>query len=141
VSCGHDFSMFLSCAGVIYAMGQNDVGQLGLGDLQARSEPCEISSLRRINEKIGQVECGFKHVVVRSTLHKLYGWGWGERGQLGDEGCANRLQPGLMDFRELRLDKPLQVSAGFESTHILMQSRRIYFLGSGRKIKKTTTPI
>ena len=84
-----------------------------------RSEPEELASLRRINEKVLQVECGSRHVIVLTTLHRLYAWGWGERGQLGDPGLQNQLQPALLDPKELRLDRAIQVSAGLESTHLL----------------------
>ena len=42
-----------------------------------------LSSLKDIGERIEALECGYKHVIAKSSLGKIYTWGWGARGQLG----------------------------------------------------------
>jgi len=64
--------------GCLQSFGENIEGELGHGDTNPRSEPSYIEKL--LNDKIVQVECGFKHVIARSNLGKVFTWGWGEKG-------------------------------------------------------------
>jgi myosin-5 len=53
---------------------------LGLGDLNHRPNPTLIESLKFSGEKISQVQSGLKHVIAKSTLGKIFTWGWGSKG-------------------------------------------------------------
>lgn len=46
VSCGLKFSVALSVQGEIYAWGENNYGQLGLGDYQLRVLPAKMPSTK-----------------------------------------------------------------------------------------------
>lgn len=81
VSCGNNFGFFISSQGLIYSMGQDNAsGQLGLGHTYAREAPELVTSLRDSGEKIDTVECGYRHVLAKTTLGKVYTWGWGSKG-------------------------------------------------------------
>lgn len=58
---GEQFSIALSSKGVIYAWGQNDLGQLGLGHEQPVLEPMPITG---ISKQITRIDCGLKHCVA-----------------------------------------------------------------------------
>mmetsp|Transcript_5530 Transcript_5530/g.23461 ORF Transcript_5530/g.23461 Transcript_5530/m.23461 type:complete len:413 (+) Transcript_5530:214-1452(+) len=45
VASGNNFTLFLSDTGVVFAGGLNDVGQLGLGDKESRTQPVLVSAL------------------------------------------------------------------------------------------------
>jgi myosin V len=51
-----------------------------LGHNYPREIPELISTLRDMGEKIDTVECGYKHAIAKSTLGKVYTWGWGGKG-------------------------------------------------------------
>lgn len=46
-----------------------------------------------LNEKIIQIECGFKHVIALSSLKKVFIWGCNEFGQLGTGDFQNINKP------------------------------------------------
>ena len=81
VACGHNFGFYLSNQGLVYALGKdNTEGQLGLGHSYPREVPELIISLKDIGERIDHLECGYRHVIAKSTLGKVYTWGWGAKG-------------------------------------------------------------
>jgi myosin heavy subunit len=76
VECGHDFTVLLASSGLIYTFGNNSQGQLGHGDFIVRSHPTEISYFKFGGIKAVQMSCGYKHVVIKNSLNKVYTWGW-----------------------------------------------------------------
>jgi myosin-5 len=96
-ACGHNFGFFLSSQGFVYSFGKdNSEGQLGLGHIYPREIPELISSLRDIGERIETIECGYKHTIAKSSLGKMYVWGWGGRGQLGLGHLDSEMSPRLL---------------------------------------------
>jgi alpha-tubulin suppressor-like RCC1 family protein len=80
--------------GLLYAWGDNFVGQLGLGDYTPRATPVVIRGCLQtdINGKcvfdfydlkIVSVACGAFHSLAVSDAGVLYSWGWNTKGQLG----------------------------------------------------------
>jgi myosin-5 len=81
VSCGYQFGFFISSQGLVYALGkENQDGQLGLGHNYPRDTPEIILSLKDVGERIEALECGFRHVIAKSSLGKVYTWGLGHKG-------------------------------------------------------------
>lgn len=79
VSCGSNYLIMLA-NGFCYVIGENEFGQLGLGDAKARKKP---KKLVIPNVKIISVSCGFGHTIALTSEGKLYGWGYCSLGQLG----------------------------------------------------------
>lgn len=76
VSCGGGFCIFLNVQGMLYSWGRKNIyGQLGHGDTNPRYNPTIIEIFLNNSERISQVSCGFKHVVVKSFTNKAYSWG------------------------------------------------------------------
>jgi len=75
ISCGKNFSILLTKQGILYSVGKNSHGELGLGNFKTRTEPEIIKEIIDLKEKINQVECGFKHVIAKTTTGKAYSWG------------------------------------------------------------------
>lgn len=75
IECGKGFTIILSDIGVLYGMGDNMYGQLGLGDFKNRNTPTEIISLKACGVKTIQISCGYKHVVIKTSTGKVYTWG------------------------------------------------------------------
>lgn len=72
VGCGHNFAILLTTHGLLYSLGsENNEGELGLGDSLPRKIPTLINSLKDAGEKILQVDCGFKHVICKTSLGML----------------------------------------------------------------------
>lgn len=89
LSCGAGFVMLVTENGLLYAVGSNERGQLGLGDRTPREEPVRV----QFQEKVLQVECGLKHAILLTSLKKVFAWGWGEYGQLGNGSLSDQHSP------------------------------------------------
>ena len=75
IECGSNFSIILSISGVVFSLGDNKYGQLGVGDFNNRLSPCEVIVLKNYGIKTSQIACGFKHVVIKTSIGKVYSWG------------------------------------------------------------------
>lgn len=75
--------------GTLWAWGQNDNGQLGLGDQVKRSVPTQIGTITTwVN-----VWAGKSHVVALKADGTLWAWGRNNEGQLGDLTLLGRSSP------------------------------------------------
>lgn len=75
ISCGNNFTFFLSVHGTLYGFGSNKYGELGLGDNQNRDKPEILNSLFESGERITHICCGFKHSIANSANGKVFTWG------------------------------------------------------------------
>jgi myosin-5 len=83
------------------------------------------------NLKFSQISCGFNHCIAKTSLGKVYLWGWGEHGQLGNDQFTDLLSPS-----HLRTDFGVvtQVFASFKSTLLLIENKHILWCGSNGTI-------
>ncbi len=72
--------MALSNKGTIYTWGQNDKGQLGLGNEISTTDPQPITS---INKQAIKIDCGLKHCLALTKDYQLLVWGSNLQSQLG----------------------------------------------------------
>lgn len=77
---GEQFSIALSNKGIVYTWGQNDKGQLGLGNEVPTFEPTPVTTL---NRTISKIDCGLKHCLALSKDYQLFAWGSNLQSQLG----------------------------------------------------------
>lgn len=135
VSVGFNFAMILATSGILFSLGSNNrSGQLGHGDCLPRSSPTIILFLKKIGEKISNVSCGYQHVISKSNLGKVYTWGCGNNGQLGHGTFKNEISPRIVLFKVDRV-KPVQISAGYRDTVVLMENRKVLWAGTNTMIK------
>jgi len=141
-ACGYGFSVLVSRSGHLFTFGQNQAGQLGHGDILARDSPTLVESLKTDGEKISSVSCGYKHVICKTSLGKVYTWGWGASGQLGHDSFENELYPRaiLSDDYENR-HKSVQVQAGYKHSIMVLENRKILWFGTNGTIHQQSVPI
>lgn len=127
---------------MLYSFGSDNCeGELGQGDLIPRLSPTIIDSLRTAGEKIVAVDCGFKHAICKSSLGRVYTWGWGGRGQLGHGTLNSENFPRLLNFATSMKNKAIQVQAAFRCSLILMEDKKIYWFGTSGSIKQQSLPV
>jgi len=64
----------------VYAWGENNVGQIGNGNLTFVNVPRQVN--HELNkENVVRIACGSTFNIVMTDENKLYGWGSNERGQ------------------------------------------------------------
>mgnify|MGYP002626041218 CR=1 FL=1 len=141
ISCGYNFSMLLSSDGILFGLGNNKNGELGvihneeeLNDpnlkLNYFHSPIQNIILSDIyKEKIISVKCGFKHTICLTSGKRVYGWGKNTNGQLGLGNYVNQLIPVQIFINIIPLEKIIQIQAGFRSSIFLTENRNIYYTG------------
>ncbi|KJE88637.1 hypothetical protein CAOG_00256 [Capsaspora owczarzaki ATCC 30864] len=127
-ACGAAFTLFVIESGEVYACGNNEHGQLGIGSNEAMSEPTLVTNLP---ERIVRIACGNSHAVALSETGRLYAWGAHSSGQLGvGEPLEDRLSPVRVESNVVR-DDVADFACGGNHTIILSNSGLLYAFGSG----------
>jgi len=69
VACGATFTTAVIEDGSVFTFGLNSVGQLGVGDLESRSDdgPVQVVGLESV--EIRKVACGYAHTAAISGMH------------------------------------------------------------------------
>lgn len=89
------------------------------------------------------LECGFKHVIAKSTLGKVYTWGWGAKGQLGQGHTDSEIAPRLLAIEKNKhKEKALQIAAGFSHSIVMLEnnSRELLWFGTNGNITSAIKP-
>ena len=141
VACGNNFCLILNNNGMVYSMGKsNKYGELGIGSYSPRYSPTPIEFFYLNRERINQISCGFKHSVAKSTTGRVYTWGCGCKGQLGQDNYNNMSIPGFVSFDDPFM-KIIQVCAGFRSTFFLSENRKVFACGCNGTISMEKKPV
>ena len=141
ISCGNNFVFLLAKSGNVYSMGDNNkYGQLGHQDKHSRYHPILVDYFFRNQEKINQMSCGFNHVIAKNINGKVFTWGMGTFGQLGQGSLTNELLIPT-EVKIPKVKKIYQIASGFRSSYFLSENGIIYMCGYNGSIKKQYTPI
>ncbi|KAJ8687906.1 hypothetical protein QAD02_023701, partial [Eretmocerus hayati] len=127
VSCGRSHTLAVTNNG-IYAWGGNTYGQLGLGKIIQSPNPELISALS--NEIIVEAAAGQHHSAALTADGRLFTWGWGVRGQLGQGNTEAKRFPCLV--RSLLGQTLRHVSAGYAHTLALSADGYVFAFGCNR---------
>ena len=109
-AAGEQHVIFLSQGGDVYGCGVNDCGQLGLGhreDVVVVQQPVRVefggeNNENNVSVQIKGVACGHSNSAAITCDGKVYTWGCGMYGALGqgDDGDENKLSPGVVDLEQ-----------------------------------------
>ena len=91
VAAGFEHSLALDVDGNAWAWGYGDFGQLGTGDGLDRLVPTRVSMPAGV--AFTSVAAGGFHSLALDTTGAAWAWGYGEYGQLGNDGSALQLTP------------------------------------------------
>ncbi|MFV0484616.1 MAG: RCC1 domain-containing protein [Candidatus Saccharimonadales bacterium] len=122
----------LSSSGEIYAWGDNQYGQLGLGDEDGRSTPTKITLPAGVSfESMGTSEGSGGSVFAVDADGKLYGWGNNDSGQLGLGDTTSRTIPTQISVPNNDKIKSVTVSSNWGiSTYAISTTGNVYSFGS-----------
>ena len=103
---GDDFIIFLTENGNVYSTGNNNKGQLGIGNYESNIKLNKIN----ISENIESINVGYEHIIIKTKNNKIYGWGSNEYGQLSQKDFSNyNLPTHLQNITNLN---PIKISCG-----------------------------
>ncbi|MDR2152812.1 MAG: hypothetical protein LBO72_08325 [Helicobacteraceae bacterium] len=126
IAAGGAHSLALDIDGKVYAAGNNEFGQLGLGDKTNRKTFALIALLK--DKKIVAIAAGRAHSLALTSDGKVYAAGNNERDQLGLGDKNNRdifmLVPDLND------KKIVAIAAGGDLSLALDADGKVYATGS-----------
>ncbi|KRX09626.1 Regulator of chromosome condensation 1/beta-lactamase-inhibitor protein II [Pseudocohnilembus persalinus] len=139
---GENFAMFVNSNLELYAIGNNNYGQLGIENIAKVTQPTQITALKE--HKISQIVCGTNHTFALTTKGEVYSWGLNLKGQLGlghfDNVSSPQLVHSLLPFGtsentinfQLQADEVVtQIACGALHTLIYTNKNRIFACGYG----------
>lgn len=144
ISCGYDYTAFVTYRGELYTCGAGEYGQLGLGGNAGRGSPDKISLPGNI--KVKQVSCGNHHTAFVTQSGEIYSFGDPTFGQLGINSNYNIKTPTLIPG----FNNVVRVSCGGFHTAFITTEGKIYTFGANAhgqlglgdtKTRNTPTPI
>ena len=120
ISCGYFFTICIDELGNLWSFGENNKGQLGLGNTENQNIPQQILNI----PPIIQISCGSNHTVCLTNKNKIWTFGCNHEAQL----CIypiNKFEssPIKTKFRNIK-----NISAGGYQT-ILQQEKKILYFG------------
>ncbi|CAG9559714.1 unnamed protein product [Danaus chrysippus] len=95
ISCGEDFTAFLTLDGGVFTCGAGEYGQTGHGNTKDELVPRKVMEL--MGSTVTQVACGRRHMLCR-VGERILACGYGARGQLGCPHMAFALVPTPVTF-------------------------------------------
>ena len=111
---GYQFALAVSSEGKVYAWGDNEFGQLGIGSTQEKKTPVAINTTGTLlGKKIVSVAAGFIHSMALSSEGKVYAWGDNKFGELGYHIDGENIFPAAVDTTGVLKDKKIiAIAAG-----------------------------
>jgi len=103
-----------------------------------------ITCFKEAGERIDSIECGFRHCIAKSTLGKVYAWGWNAHGQLGHGTFDSELSPRqlILERGKLNKDKAIQIAAGYSHSVVMTEENRtLLWFGTSGVLLKQSTPV
>lgn len=139
VSCGPWHTAIVTLAGQLFTFGDGTFGALGHGDHSSSNIPREVETLKGL--RATRVSCGVWHTAAvvevinesvesssQSSSGRLFTWGDGDKGQLGDVDKKPRLVP--VCVTALADENICRVACGHSLTVALTTSGHVYTMGS-----------
>ncbi|XP_042235207.1 uncharacterized protein LOC121874922 isoform X2 [Homarus americanus] len=111
----------------VYGWGSNKYGQVGIGGTGRCPRPTLLASLE--GKGIISVACGQFHSLAVSEDGKLYTWGWGVHGQLGNSNVEDCLTP--TPVQRLARKHIVLADGGYAHSVAMSSDGNVYAWGCG----------
>jgi len=116
----------LDSEGRVYAMGSNEIGQLGLGGSEEPvTTPVLLQALAK--KKMVKVVAGYEHSAALSADGQVFVWGNNHAGQLGLGQVLNQDTPQIVSA--LALSKVLNIESGYGQLLFVTDDGELHICG------------
>ncbi len=135
VAVGTNHTVAVDKRGVLYAWGDNTLGQLGTGTTTPSSIPVPTRvDLRGVPEGVTfvQVAAGNGFSLALGSDGRVYSWGNGDVGQLGDGAWSSSQLPVVVSMSDLPLGVTfVKIAAGARNGYAIGSDKKLYAWGPG----------
>ena len=131
VAAGGNHSVALSAGGGTFTWGWGFNGRLGHGNTDKQLEPREVEAGRFGGGRVVQAAAWGAHTAAVTAEGRLYTWGVGGSGQLGQGTFASMLVPTLVPAGGLEASPVLMVACGHAHTLAVSKAGALYACGWG----------
>ena len=128
IAAGGHHTLCVNAGGRVHACGNNNLGQLGVGDKENRVVPTLITGLLK-TKTVVQVTAGYFHTACLTADGLIFVCGAGVQGQMGIGDTESRVVPTLVRG-ELEGRKVLQVAAGGAHTVCVTEDGSVFAFGA-----------
>ncbi|XP_058922820.1 E3 ISG15--protein ligase HERC5 isoform X1 [Kogia breviceps] len=141
LACGGSHTALLTKGGLVFTFGAGTYGQLGHNSTQNELRPCLVTGL--VGHRVTQIACGRQHTLAYvSDLGKVFSFGSGKEGQLGNGGTRDQLIPRPvklpsneeLTFESRTSEKELIMIAGGDQSILLWVDKKNSYVNLRRKI-------
>ena len=125
VACGEYHTFILKNDGSVWSCGNNEDGQLGLGNTTKRKSFTQVTT--NINNDVKQIVCGSHHTFILKNDGSVWGCGSNYHGELGLDDTTDRTS-----FTQVTTNinnDVKQIVCGGEYTFILKNDGSVYSCG------------
>ncbi len=131
VSAGSAHTMILKKNGELWAVGRNNVGQLGDNTTDNKLIPVAVKNAEgRPMTEVAQVSAGLDYTMILKKNGELWAVGLNNFGQLGDGSTNDQWTPVEVKTADgSAMTGVAQVSAGFHHTMILKKNGELWAVG------------
>ncbi len=128
IAGGGAYSLALK-GGIVYAWGLEIYGRLGNGTTTAKqTTPVKVSDGEMGNSNVTAISSGIGHSLALKD-GKVYAWGWGQNGRLGNGETVNKTTPVKVSDGEMGNSDVTAISAGEYS--LALKDGKVYAWGGG----------
>lgn len=131
VAAGKGHSAALAADGVVWTWGRGDQGALGYGDYLAYPKPTRLDINAFAETRAVMIACGGFHTMVVTADGRLWTFGRGKDGRLGQGDEEERLTPTLVLALEVCEAKIVMVAAGVAHSIAATSDGDVYTWGWG----------
>jgi uncharacterized repeat protein (TIGR02543 family) len=134
IAAGRQHSAALTENGNLYLWGYNVSGQIGNNSTTYQMSPLNITNQFALigEDRIVDVKLGYYHSAALTANGRIFTWGYGYNGQLGDNATQNRSVPTEITsrFALAEGDKLVQINLGSLHTGAISANGRVFLWGN-----------
>jgi len=130
--CGSEFTLALAGSGSglsLYAWGDNQWGQLGLGHTADTGTPTEVTGFDGFEAQVTAVSCFGGNSMALDEEGNVYTWGGNASGQIGDGTTDSRAAPYKLPSSLFAGSAVVSIEAGINTSFAITNDGRLWGWG------------